>query len=142
MKLRMIIAAGLMLALAGCTTADVTVSSSRPSSTNGVDTRWRGQSAGVFFAKFGPPISDVQSGDNTLFTWRGAYRTRTSEPQYAPGVDGKRGKLIAGGRKQYLRCEVQLTVSANYMIQSVKTVIDRPGVGNAPSYCEEFLAGA
>jgi hypothetical protein len=138
MKLRLITAAGLMLALAGCTTAAVTTSSR----SNGVDTRWRGQSAGVFFAKFGPPISDVQSGSDTLFTWRGAYRTRTSDPQYAPSVDGKRGKLISGGRKEYLRCEVQLTVSSDYMIRGVKTVIDKPGVGSAPSYCEEFLAGA
>ncbi len=133
MNFRLITLAGLALALAGCTSVGT--------STNGIEAKWRGQPAGVFFAKFGPPISDIDAGGSTVYTWRGAYKTRKVPAEYADLGNGKKGKVTARARTEYLRCEVQLTVSSDYTIRGVRTVIDKPGTGGAPSYCTTFLAG-
>lgn len=126
---------GLALALSACTTSTpISIAAKSP-----VETRWVGQSAGVFFAKFGPPLSDTQSGSDTVFNWRGGYKTAKVPAQYAKGSDGKPGKQTAPARTAYLSCTIQLTVSGDYKIRSIRTVSDRPGV-NGPSYCAEFLA--
>ncbi|MFP5075840.1 hypothetical protein ACLE20_00885 [Rhizobium sp. YIM 134829] len=116
------------LSLAGCTTISP--------ATNAVESRWNGQPAGTFFAQFGPPISDVQSGDSTLYTWKGGYRTRRVETAGGEGAKGKRAT-----RTQRLSCTVQLTVTSDYVIRSIRTISDvsQPG---GPSWCEEFLGGA
>ncbi len=132
MNIRIITLAGLALVLSGCTTATI----SKP---NAIETRWNGQQAGAFFAKFGAPMADQQTGASTIYTWRGGYRTRTVAAKYAEGSKGKKGALISPARTEYLRCEVQLTVSPDYVIRSVRTIIDKPGQNGAPSYCEEFL---
>lgn len=133
MNIRIITLAGLAVALGGCTTAAV--------NPNAIEKRWNGQQAGSFFARFGPPVADHTTGASTIYTWRGGYRTRTVQARYAEGKGGKRGALISPARTEYLRCEVQLTVSPDYVIRSVRTIVDRPGLSGAPSYCEEFLAG-
>lgn len=131
MNFRVITMAGLALALAACTTPGV--------ATNPIEARWNGQQAGAFFAKFGPPITDVETGGTTLYTWRGGYKTRAVPAVYEDLGNGKKGKLLKPARSEYLRCEVQLTVSPDYVIRGVRTVVDKRTDGK--SYCEEFLAG-
>lgn len=132
MNTRIITLAGLALALGGCTTTTI--------APNPIEARWNGQQAGTFFAKFGPPMSDQQIGASTIYTWRGGYRTRTVPAKYSGGDGKKKGTLVSPARTEYLRCEVQLTVSPEYVIRSVRTIIDKPGLNGAPSYCAEFLA--
>ncbi len=116
MHLRTIVVAGLSVALAACTSTAV-VAPRDP-----VSARWNGQSAGVFFAKFGPPIADIeQPGGATLYTWRGGY---------------------GRANKRRLVCEVKVTVSSSYTIRSVTKVVDTPASDGGPSRCAEFLAGA
>ena len=133
MNFRVITMASLTLALAGCTTTGV--------SRNAIEARWNGQQAGAFFAKFGPPTNDTSAGGSTIYTWRGGYKTRVVPAEYEDLGDGKKGKFLKSARTEYLRCEMQLTVSSDYVIRSIRTVIDKPGVGGAKSYCEEFLTG-
>lgn len=131
MKLRAITVAGLCLALAACTTTGA--------SGNAVEARWNGQQAGAFFAKFGPPTSDSTDGNDTLYSWRGGYKTRTVPAVYETLSDGKRGKLKTPARREYASCSVQLRVSQDYVIRSVRIVSDRPGINGGKTYCEEFL---
>ncbi|MGZ2482483.1 hypothetical protein ACVITL_001006 [Rhizobium pisi] len=131
MKLRTMTAAGLAIALAGCTTI--------PSAGNPIEARWVGKSAGLFFAAYGPPISDREEGSGTVYTWRGGYKTVRIPAKYAEGADGKRGKQIASARTSYLRCQAEITTSSDYTIRDIRTVADIPGV-DGPSYCAEFLA--
>lgn len=135
MRFRSVTLAGLAIALSACTTAT-------PSLTprSAVETRWVGQSAGVFFAKFGAPLTDVTTGSTTSYTWRGGYRTAKIPAKFEEGKDGKRGRQISAARNASLSCTVQLVVGSDYKINSVRTVSDRPGI-NGPSYCAEFLAG-
>ncbi|KPF46857.1 hypothetical protein ACSV9I_07170 [Rhizobium sp. G187] len=128
------LAAALGLALAGCTTT--------ASPKNEIETRWVGQQAGAFFAKFGPPASDTAAGNSTNYVWRGGNKTRVVPATYEELEGGKRGKLLTQARTVYLRCEVQLTVSSDYVIRGIRTIVDRPGVDGGKSYCAEFLAGA
>lgn len=133
MNFRMITMAGLALTLAGCTT----VGPAR----NAVEARWNGQPAGTFFAQFGPPISDVESGETTVYSWKGGYKTRRIPAEYEKGADGKRGKRISPARTEYLSCSVQLTVSSDYVIRSIRVAGDHRS-GTGPSWCEQFLGGA
>ncbi|NRP71305.1 hypothetical protein ILFOPFJJ_02190 [Ensifer psoraleae] len=134
MNFRMMTVAGLVLALAGCTTTSGVAK-------NAVETRWLGKPAGIFFARFGPPIADVESGDDTVYSWKGGYKTRKIPAEYEKTADGKRGKRISAARTEYLSCSVQLTVSSDYVIRSIRLVGDRKRA-NGPSWCEEFLGGA
>lgn len=133
MNFRLMTAAGLALALAGCTTVG-------PAS-NAVEARWNGQPAGTFFAQFGPPISDVDSGSNTVYSWKGGYKRRSTPAQYAEGKDGKKGKQISPARTEFLSCSVQLTVSQDYVIKDIRILGDRKSTTGGPSWCEEFLGG-
>ncbi|MDK1488852.1 hypothetical protein QN219_02100 [Sinorhizobium sp. 7-81] len=133
MNFRMMTVAGLVLALAGCTTTSVVAR-------NAVETRWLGKPAGTFFAQFGPPIADVETGDDTVYSWKGGYKTRKIPAEYEKAADGKRGKRISAARTEYLSCSVQLTVSSDYVIRSIRLVGDRKRA-NGPSWCEEFLGG-
>ncbi|MCI9866223.1 hypothetical protein RHIZ_09735 [Rhizobium skierniewicense] len=135
MRFRSLTLAGLAIALSACTT---TTPSLAPKSA--VETRWVGQSAGVFFAKFGPPLTDVTNGSTTTYTWRGGFRNAKIPAKFEEGKDGKRGRQISPARNASLSCTVQIVVGGDYKINSVRTVSDRPGV-NGPSYCAEFLAG-
>ncbi|OHZ35498.1 hypothetical protein [Agrobacterium vitis] len=138
MNFRIMLTAGLALALAGCTTTSGVMPVQKK---NLVEERWVGQPAGAFFAKVGPPINDEQAGGATVYSWRGGFRTRTVAPTYAQTPDGKRGKVTKAGRTEYLRCEVRVTVSPDYVIRAIKPVIDRP-VESGKTWCEEFLGGA
>lgn len=133
MNFRMMTAAGLALVLAGCTT----VGPAR----NAVEARWNGQPAGTFFAQFGPPVSDVESGDLTVYSWKGGYKTLRIPAEYAKGPDGKRDKRISAARTEYLSCSVQLTVSSDYVIRSIRVAGDHRQ-GDGPTWCEQFLGGA
>src|SRR6218665_706618 len=124
MNIRIITLAGLALALGGCTTAAI--------KTNAIEARWNGQQAGAFFAKFGPPVADQPVGASTIYTWRGGYKTRTVQAKSAESKGGKRGALLSPARTEYLRCEVQVTTSPEYVIRSVRTIIDKPGQNGAP----------
>ena len=131
MRFRSVMLAGLAVALTACTTTSLPA-------TNPIESRWKGQSAGVFFAKYGPPISDTASGSETLYTWRGGYKNTRVPAQFEQTKDGKRGKQTAPARTLYLSCTVQITASEDYTIRSIRPVADRQGV-NGPSYCAEFL---
>ena len=136
MTFRKMVTAGLVaamgLAAASCTTTSVPK--------NEVEARWNGQQAGAFFARFGPPVADTAAGTSTLYTWRGGNKTRVIPATYEDLGNGRKGKLLTQARTQYLRCEVQLTVSSDYVIRSIRTVVDRPGINGGKSYCAEFLA--
>ncbi len=131
MNFRLMTVAGLALALAGCTT----VGPAR----NAVEARWKGQPAGVFFAAFGPPQSDVSSGDMTVYSWKGGYKKRTIPAQFAEGENGKKGKKIASARTEFLSCSVQLNVSSDYVIRSIQ-VLGNVKKSSGPSWCDEYLA--
>lgn len=134
MNFRILTLGGLMLALAGCTTTGGIAG-------NPLEARWNGKSAGTFFAAYGPPISDVESGSSTVFTWRGGYKTVRVPAKHEEGQKGKKGKRIAPAKTVYLRCEARITVGQDYTIRSIQAIADRPGV-NGPSYCAEFLDAA
>ena len=135
---RSVTLAAFAIALSACTTS---TGGSTPSFTqkSPVETRWVGQSAGIFFAKFGPPLSDTETGSSTVYNWRGGYRKATIPARFEEGKDGKKGRQISPTRTASLSCTVQLVVSSDYKITAVRTVSDRPGI-NGPSYCAEFLA--
>ncbi|KRB50012.1 hypothetical protein ASE04_15615 [Rhizobium sp. Root708] len=133
MKLRTFAAAGLAIALAGCTTI--------PTAADPISSRWVGQSAGKFFAAFGPPLSDADNGSGNVYTWKGGYKTVKVPAKYAEAADGKRGKQISAARTTYLRCQAEIVTSADYTIRSIRVSGDVPGA-NGPSYCAEFLAPA
>lgn len=103
------------LALSACTTAGV--------ASNPIETRWVGHSAGEFFAKFGPPLSDSDEGSMTVYNWRGGYNRIKQQ----------------NGRTASVSCSAKITVSENYVIRDIAIVSDRPGA-NGPSYCTELLA--
>jgi len=110
MKSRIALLAGLALALTACTTATV--------ASNPLQARWNGKSAGIFFAAYGPPISDVAgAGGTTLYKWRGGF------------VRGK-------------SCTVELTVSNTYRINNIRAVGDRADEKGGPSHCEKVLDAA
>jgi hypothetical protein len=128
MKLRTISAAGLMLALAGCNTIPMpSMASSNP-----VSARWVGQSAGRFFASYGPPISDHDAGGGRVYNWRGGYKTVKIS-----GEDAKKGR--AAGGKLHLSCKADITTSSDYVIRSIEILGDMPGTTGS-SYCAELLA--
>lgn len=104
------------LGLTACTTAGI---SSSPAASY-----WVGRSAGEFFAKFSPPISDTTEGSSTVYNWRGGYN---------------RIKLQNGSTAS-VSCSAKITVSDSYVIRSISIVSDRPGA-NGPSYCAELLGG-
>jgi hypothetical protein len=127
MKLRTISAAGLMLALAGCNTIPMP---SMPTS-NPVSARWVGQSAGRFFASYGPPISDHDDGGGRVYNWRGGYKS------VKLAGDAAKGKA-AGGHLR-LSCKADITTSSDYVIRSIHIIGDMPS-GTSGSYCTELLA--
>ncbi|HEV7436541.1 MAG TPA: hypothetical protein VGO22_16995 [Pseudorhizobium sp.] len=117
MNLRIIQAtATLAVALSACTTTGMPA--------NPIEARWVGQSAGIFFARYSPPLSDTPAGATTLYNWRGGYQ---------------RIKL-QNGRTANVSCAAQLTVDEDYVIRKIRITADRQGA-NGPSYCEELLAG-
>ncbi len=83
------------------------------------------QAAGGFFAAYGPPVSDVESGSSTVYSWKGGYKTRRIPAEYAKTTDGKRGKQTAPARTVYLSCSVQITTDADYIIRSIRILGDR-----------------
>ncbi|WP_117190664.1 hypothetical protein [Rhizobium terrae] len=106
----------LALALSACTTAGGVGS-------NPIEARWVGRSAGEFFAKYSPPISDSGEGSSTIYNWRGGYNRIKQQ----------------NGRTASVSCSAKITVSDNYIIRDIAIVSDRPGA-NGPSYCAELLA--
>ncbi|AVA20648.1 hypothetical protein ACXHXG_02560 [Rhizobium sp. LEGMi198b] len=126
MNIRMITAAGLLLALASCTTTTTALPSI---ASNPVQDRWEGQSAGRFFASYGPPLSDRDEGGNRVYTWRGGYKTVT--------VAGKKGEKKGG--KRFYSCKADIVTNQSYVIRSVHILGDQPGT-NGSSYCAELLA--
>lgn len=133
MNLRTLLIAGMALTVAGCTTT-ATLSSDPLSS------RWVGTEAGKFFAAYGPPTSDEESGATTTYVWRGGYKTRRTPAQYKG--EGKDRKLVARARTDYLVCQVRLTVGSDYMIKSITKIVDKQGVDGGPTWCEQFLDAA
>ena len=108
--------ATLTLALSACTTVSVAPQSP-------ISQRWVGRSAGVFFAKYSPPLSDVQDGSSTIYNWRGGY---------------SRVKL-GNGKTVSVSCSAKITVNEDYVIRDITITGDRPGASGA-SYCTELLA--
>lgn len=104
-----------LLALTSCTTVSV--------SADPISKRWVGRSAGEFFAKYSPPLSDVDAGSSTVYNWRGGYKRIKQQ----------------NGRSASVSCSAKLTVSDTYQIRDITITSDRPGA-NGPSYCEELLA--
>ena len=89
---------------------------------NPIEARWLGQSAGKFFARYSPPLSDMATGSTTLYNWRGGYQ---------------RIKL-QNGRTANVSCAAQITVDADYNIRAIRITADRQGA-TGPSYCQELL---
>ncbi|KQQ73967.1 MAG: hypothetical protein EON58_02925 [Alphaproteobacteria bacterium] len=115
MSRRLIVSTTLVaLALSACTTVSEVSSP--------INNYWVGRSAGEFFAKFSPPLSDVDSGPTTIYNWRGGY---------------KRIKL-ANGKSASVSCSAKITVSQSYTIRDISVTADRPGTTGS-SYCEELL---
>jgi hypothetical protein len=82
---------------------------------NPLQARWNGKSAGSFFAANGPQISDTAgSNGTTVYTWRGGF---------------------GSGRP----CVVELTVSKDYTINTIRAVSDRIDPKGGPSHCERTL---
>jgi hypothetical protein len=116
MNYRLIALAGMAGILSACT-------STTGIATNPIEARWIGKSAGTFFARYAPPYSDTQSGSQTVYNWRGGFnRIKTAQ-----------------GRTISVSCSAQITANADYRIQSIRIVADRPGA-TGPSYCTELLA--
>lgn len=130
MNIRMMTAAGLLLALAGCSTTTTTTKTAVIPllAKNPVQDRWQGQSAGRFFAAYGPPLSDRDDGGNRVYTWRGGYKNVT--------VKNKEGKTTG---KRSLSCKADIVTNQSYEIRSVRILGDQPGI-SGPSYCAELLA--
>jgi len=130
MNIRMISAAGLLTALAGCTTVSTAIPIMKA---NPVEAYWSGKSAGKFFAAYGPPISDHDDGGGRVYNWRGGYKKARIGGQTADG--GKPARTVN------LSCKADITTSSDYVIRSVRILGDMPGV-NGPSYCQELLIPA
>jgi hypothetical protein len=133
MNFRSLLIAGLALTAAGCTT---TASLSGDT----LSKRWVGTEAGKFFAAYGAPVSDEESGSTTTYVWRGGYRTRHVPARYEG--EGKKRKLVARARSEFLVCQVRLTVGSDYMIKSITRITDKPGVDGGPTWCEQTLDAA
>jgi hypothetical protein len=133
MNIRITSAAGLMLALAGCTTIP---SMPSMSASNPVSERWVGQSAGRFFAAYGPPISDHDEGGGRVYNWRGGYKTIKVAAHSADSA--KKGKAT-GGHSLYLSCKADIETDSSYVIRSIHILGDMPSP-TGPSYCAELLA--
>jgi hypothetical protein len=103
-------------ALSACTTAAITPP------TSPIEMRWKGKSAGGFFARYAPPYSDVTTSSQTVYSWRGGF---------------KRIKL-QGGATANVSCSAQITVDTQYRITDIHITGDRPGA-KGPSYCTELL---
>ncbi len=106
MLFRSVTLAAFAIALSACTTS---TGGSAPSFTqkSPVETRWVGQSAGIFFAKFGPPLSDTETGSSTVYNWRGGYKKATIPAKFEEGKDGKKGRQISPARTASLSCRFQ-----------------------------------
>lgn len=114
MNYRLISVAVLAGIVSGCTTTGP--------ATNPIETRWKGKSAGTFFARYAPPYSDSENGSQTVYNWRGGFnRIKTKE-----------------GRSMSVSCSAQITADSQYRITSIRVTADRPGA-KGPSYCEELL---
>jgi hypothetical protein len=112
MSHRFALLAGLALVVTGCTSATPTVPA------NALETRWIGQSAGTFFAAYGPPIRDISGADGTtLYAWRGGFINRRA-------------------------CQVEIGVNSDYTIRKIRTVVDRKDPKGGPSHCEKVLDAA
>ncbi|PTM98539.1 hypothetical protein [Mycoplana dimorpha] len=112
MFLRFALLASLALAVTGCITATPTAPATA------LEQRWIGQSAGRFFAAYGPPLRDMEAADGTtLYSWRGGYINRKV-------------------------CQVEIGVNSNYEIRKIRTVVDRKDPKGGPSHCEKFLDAA
>lgn len=133
MNFRTLLIAGMALTVAGCTTT-------ASLSGDPLSARWVGTEAGKFFAAYGPPVSDEETGSVTTYVWRGGYKTRRTPAQYTG--EGKGRKLVARARTEYLVCQVKLTVGENYMIKSITRTVDKPGVDGGPTWCEQTLDAA
>jgi hypothetical protein len=126
MRLQTALLAAAGIALAGCsTTASL--------SGDPLAARWVGTEAGKFFAAYGPPTSDEESGSTTVYKWRGGYKT-VRVPAVYKG-EGKNKKLISRARNQYMVCDVKLVVGEDYMIKSITRIVDKPGVDGGPTWC-------
>lgn len=107
MLIRFSILAMSAIFVSACTTASVP--------TNPLQSRWNGKGADVFFAAYGPPISDrAGAGGATIYNWRGGF---------------SRGRS----------CTVELTVNSDYMISTIRAVSDHPDPKGGPSQCERAL---
>lgn len=133
MNFRSLLIAGMALTVAGCTTT-------ASLSGDALSARWVGTEAGKFFAAYGPPVSDEESGSTTTYVWRGGYRTRKTPAQYKG--EGKHRKLIARAHNEYLVCQVRVVVGSDYMIKSITRIVDKPGADGGPTWCEQTLDAA
>ncbi len=133
MNVRTLFIAATALVLAGCTTT-------ASLSGDPLTARWVGTEAGKFFAAYGPPTSDEESGSTTTYVWRGGYKTRRTPAQYTG--EGKHRKLVSRATTSYLVCQVRLTVGSDYMIKSITALVDKPGTAGGPTWCEQTLDAA
>ncbi|WP_420409434.1 hypothetical protein [Hoeflea sp.] len=97
-----------------CATA-LSACSTTSTPTNPLQKRWNGKEAGAFFAAYGPPRSDRSAGGGTtVYNWRGGF------------VRGR-------------SCAVELTVTRDYTIKTIRATSDRIDPNGGPSHCETVL---
>lgn len=95
--------------------AALTACSTTGTPSNPLQKRWNGEQAGAFFAAYGPPRSDRSAGGGaTVYIWRGGF------------VRGR-------------SCAVELTVSPDYTIKTIRATSDRIDPNGGPSHCETVL---
>jgi hypothetical protein len=128
MTLRLAFAAVVTALLASCTTTGIV-------SSDPLSQRWVGAEAGKFFAAYGPPAGDEDSGSTSSYVWKGGYKTVRVAAQ-------GQGKAKKKTTTRYLSCTVKLTVNDSYKITSIKAISDRAGLEGAPSWCAQFLDAA
>ena len=133
MKLRLALLSTMAMAIASCTTT-------AGLSGDPLSKRWVGTEAGKFFAAYGPPQTDEETGSSTTYVWKGGYRTRKVEAEYKGEGDNK--KMVKRAGTRYLSCSVRLVVGSDYMIKSITKIVDKPGVNGGPTWCEEVLDAA
>ncbi len=152
-----VIGIALMGMTAGCVTTE--------EANQAIQSRWIGQPSDVFFAQYGPPVSQFAMNDGgTIYTWRGGETSRDVAPVYRPMTEQEKAAarnaphtviniggtynanpappgqvVVSPGRVDYLACEAQITTSPAGIITYIKATRDTDGQGLSFSRCAEVF---
>lgn len=121
MKLRTFAAAGFAIALAGCDHPDGRRSDLQPLGR---------QSAGKFFAACGRRSPMPTRAAATSTPGRAATRPSTFRRSMPMALRASAASRCSAARKQYLRCQVEITTNADYTIRTIRVSGGIPGVSS------------